>query len=140
MVLDAIDPAADLPWDTEFVWVQKSALLKVLSSDGSTTRVRQHDGVEASLTKAEVDGDYFPIEAGTILKPRYAPVKAICLAEDASVLIGGSVIELRAGSAVLQLEGGVYRAIPVDQYQRDYQAVAYPGTTEKPSIPFPDPE
>lgn len=140
MVLDAIDPAKELPWDTEFVWVQKSALLKIISTDGTTTRARRHDGVEVVLTNTELEEAYFPIQSGTVMKPRYAPVKAVCLAEDSNVRIGEKVVELPAGSAVLHIEGGDYRAVQVEDYQRDYQAVAYPGTVKKPAIPFPEPE
>ena len=73
-----------------------------------------------------------------MLKPRYAPVKAVCLREAADVAIDGSPVHVDAGGAVLMREDGTFATVNAAEYERDYLAVAYPGTRNRPVVPFPD--
>lgn len=140
MVIDQIDPATDLQWNKDFIWVQRVALLQIISSEGGLLTLRRHDGRELEASEQEMLETHFKIDEGRVLKPKYRPVKAICLKEDAEIDFEGAFVGVKAGDAILRKDDGSFEIVPNSEYALNYQAVAYPGTEEKPATPFPDPQ
>lgn len=140
MVIDQIDPETDLRWQKDFIWVQCVALLQIISSERGALTLRRHDGRELKASEVEMLETHFKIDDGRVLKPKYRPVKAVCLKEDSEIAIDGVSVGAKAGDAVLRMDDGSFEIIPNSEYVLDYQAVAYPGTEQKPATPFPDPQ
>ena len=132
-----IDPANDIDWEDDFVWVQRASILTVLESFRGSVHVRHPAGCEMFLSQEEAERDYFPIRGGAMLKPRYAPTKAHCLDGEAEVSLPDRTVRMSAGDALLNDEGA-FRIVRSAVYDRDYLAVAYPGTRAKPEMPFAD--
>jgi len=140
MVINQLDPAQDLRWDTDFIWVQLVALLQITNAKNGVLSLRRHDGREFEVSEEEILQTHFKIDEGRVLKPKYEPVKAICLKEEAEIAVSDNSVIAKAGDAVISLKDGSFDVIPNSEYVLDYQAVAYPGTKERPAMPFPDPQ
>ena len=139
MVLEQIDPLNDIDWSYDFIWVQRAALLQILAVRDGLYEVRRHDGTTLKLKRSEVQKSYFEIDQGRALKPVYDPSKAYVLKLPASVMIEGKEHRLSPGDALLLHDLRGLSVVPSDEYERDYTAVAYFGTCDKPVRPFPDP-
>ena len=133
-----IDPANDIDWDDDFVWVQRAPILTVLESFRGSVHVRHPAGCEMFISNEEAETEYFPIRGGAMLKPRYAPTKAHCLDSEAAVSLPDRTVRLAAGDALLNDEGG-FRIVRSAVYDRDYLAVAYPGRRAKAEMPIAEP-
>jgi hypothetical protein len=132
-----IVPEHDIDWDNDFIWVQRVAILRVAEAGGEVLRLHRPDGREITLAREEAEAGYYPIAGGGLLKPRYDPVKAHCFKRPATVRLGETTVELKAGDALLRASAGIV-TITADDFARDFQAVAYPGHRERPETPFPD--
>lgn len=118
--IDGLGPLSD-----RTVLVQRSSLLKVVARDLSagTARVRQHDGTELSVNWDLACRDFFPIEEGSYLKPRYRPLSALVVGRPMTVTHGGGVVDLVVGSVVLLDGTTVVDVLAHADYLRDFDAV-----------------
>ena len=128
-----IDPACDIDWNDDFVWVQRAPILTVIESFTGSVHVRHPAGCEMFISTEEAEADYFPIRGGAMLKPRYAPTKAHCLEAEMAVTLADRMVQLAPGDAVLH-EDGAFRIVRSAVYERDYLAVAYPPSRAKVAI------
>lgn len=132
-----IDPLRDIDWEDDFVWVQRSPVLNVLERTADWVHVRHPRGGEIILTRIEAETCYLAVRDGAMLKPRYAPVKAHAAGSAACVELPCGTVRLEAGDVLLN-DSGRFKVVRSAIFDRDFVAVAYPGTREKPALPFPD--
>jgi hypothetical protein len=128
---DAID------WQSQFIWIQQTGLLKVISETDDHLTVERSDGAHLQLSVAEVEAGFHRIRDGAALKPRYDPCKAHVLSADQELLQDGHLLHLPEGSAILERNGSYY-AVPAPDLMRDYEAVSRPSDPRFPETPFPD--
>ena len=133
-----LNPATDLDWRSGFIWVQLSAHLKVDRDNNGMLTFRRHNGEVFTAPRSLIEKTYFPIRNGAAMKPRYDPHKAHCLRETVDVDIEGALRTVEEGGAILQNDAGSFFTLERLEYERDYEAVAYPGVTDRPERPFPD--
>ncbi len=141
MSLADLASSVNPPWSEDFVWVQKTALLRIEGMSAGHVRVRHHDGELSDLTREEAEADYFPIHKRKYLKPRYRPAQAHVL--NRPVRFGGSgtpspdqEMTLEVGDVVLLCRDQPPQAIRRDAYIRDYEAVSYWSEEDRPDLPF----
>ena len=113
------------PLSDRTVLVQRSSLLKVVARDSAlgTATVRQHDGTELAVNWDLVCRDFFPIENGAYLKPRYRPLSALVVDRPMTVMHDGRVVDLLVGSVVLIDGTTVVDLLTHADYLRDFDAV-----------------
>lgn len=137
MTMSVEDYAAsdDVDWNKDFIWVQETSLLKVLSRTAGTVHVIRHDGSAVTLSEFDAEQRYFPIRNGNYLKPRYAPIKAHVLSQDMVLSESGRAQTFREGSAIFSSANG-YLAVHYDDLVRDYEAVSHRSVDAFPEAPF----
>lgn len=124
-----------IDWDKDFIWVQNTSLLKIISDDEGAMLVQRHDGARVTLVRSEAESSYFRIRDAAYLKPVYAPCKAHVLAEDHYLKVQGHDQLFPQGSAILRQPSG-FIAVHADDIMRDYEAVSEPSDNRFPETPF----
>lgn len=133
--LDVYARSGEIDWTRDFIWIQNTSLLKVLSDEEGVVEVMRHDGTKDLIHRNKVVSSYFPIRGGSYLKPIYAPLKAHILSWDMTVEVDGEARLLPKGSAILE-DSIEYRALHADEVMRDYEAVSQPSDARFPELPF----
>jgi hypothetical protein len=120
-----LDPARDIDWEGDFTWVQRSPVLTVLERSASWVHLRHPAGGEFTMSRNEAERDFLPVRDGTMLKPRYAPVKAHCPRVEAAVELPCGTVRLGPGDVLLN-DNGRFRVVGSAVFDRDYVAIACP--------------
>lgn len=139
MTLDELANSSAFDWDSQCVWLQRTGIVSIVrrGANGTEWLLQRESGAEFSLTDADVQEQYFEIDGGEKLKPRYAPIFAHYVKQDLEYQNeAGQRVELRTGSAVVRCAGGGYTILSVQEAEH-FSAVNYPGEKDYPSIPFP---
>lgn len=130
-----LDPARDIDWQGDFVWVQRAPVLTVLERCAGWVHVRHPAGGELTLSRAAVEAEYLPIAGGTMLKPRDEPIKAHCFDQTVCLELPCGTVRLEPGDAVLN-HGGRFRVVRSAVYDRDYLVLAIPGASQHERVPI----
>jgi hypothetical protein len=120
-----LDPARDIDWEVDFTWVQRAPVLTVLERGAGWVHLRHPAGGEFTMSRVEAEADFFPVQNGAMLKPRYAPVKAHCAQAEAAVELPCGTVRLAAGDVLLN-DDGRFRVVGSAVFDRDYVAIACP--------------
>lgn len=114
------------PLDARCVVVQRSSLLKILGRDleNGTATVRRHDGTESVVDWDTACQDYFSIENGAYLKPRFHPLRALVVDRAMSVQHDGATVSLVVGSVILMDGNAAVAVLSQEEYLRDFEVVA----------------
>lgn len=133
-----IDVRSDIEWSSGYVWVQKSAWLKMADGDASPSNVRvmRHDGVRFEIPQSTLAEAYMEVEEGRLWKPKYRPLKAFPAKTELDVrLPNGHSASLNPGDAIIKKHAEEFIVVRRDRYLSEYQVIGFPGT-RRPLMPF----
>lgn len=135
-----IAPERDIDWTADFTWVHDYGRLRPLDSAAKDGRrpYQKTDGTVVYLDDAERDEKYQPSGVDGYLKRRYKPAQGHCLAETVEVALAGRQMRLVPGDAILRYGPGEFEIVKAEDYRRNYLAIAFERTAERPPYAFPD--
>jgi len=120
-----LDPARDIDWDGDFTWVQRAPVLSIIERGAGWVHLRHPAGGEFTMSRGEAESDFVPVQGGTKLQPKHAPVKAHCPHIEAAVELPCGTVRLGVGDVLLN-DNGRFRVIGNAVFERDYVAIEGP--------------
>lgn len=122
MVDQRIEPPID--WENDGIWVQNIAMVMLVPerAGAQQTTVKLQRGAEQELTTEEFERKYTAVDV-TIYKPRFNPVRAVCLGHETRLVTDNTSTVVPPGDAILELDGGTVTTLPRHEFNCDYRIV-----------------
>jgi len=114
----------DIRWGTDTVTVQDYGLVRVMNRAGSDDPValKRQDGSEFQLAAQTFEALYGGTVRDRVYKPLRNPHEAWVTEEPTEVEIGGRVVQLAEGDAILRDKAGGLTVVPALQYVARFRA------------------
>lgn len=136
--LEEYAQSACIDWDTNFIWIQNTSLLKVIEHNQNCQfyQVMLVDFQIVKLSCEFINARYFPILQGTYLKPKYSPKMAHVLSKNIDIFVNNKRVQFPIKSAIIKDMSEQYDIIHAYELNRDYEAVSELSDKRYPEMPF----
>ncbi|MEM9128449.1 MAG: hypothetical protein AAGA97_01855 [Pseudomonadota bacterium] len=116
------DPPID--WENEAIWVQNTVHLLLLREDleSDAQSVLRQRGEKMTISRDTLENEYIPVDTITY-KPRFKPIRAVCLERATLIGTGPSQMRVKPGDAILQQEDGSLTVLSRHDFNCDYRIV-----------------
>lgn len=132
-----LDPETTIDWESCSIWVQDYGQLShIVPIPGSESFEAERSGVgRVRLGAAELARRYQPARGGA-MKRYYDPALGHRIGAVTTLAIGGDVVVLTPGDAVLRRGPAEFEVVASADYVANYMAVAFPVDRHRPAFPF----